>query len=165
MTSAEFFRPRTSVFTAWIGYGLLAGALAQAFWTANIDVIVFTLIFVTILGASIYFVIHRPSLLISDEGVVIQNPFRRVELSWREVTEIETQYALTFYTKDRKYVSWAALAPGRYHHRTVKGEEVKFMIPKDVTLIRAGDSPRSDSGAAAHIARLRWQAFKKRHDA
>ena len=165
MESADFFRPKSSVIAAWMGYLLLAGALAQSLWTANFNDILLTCIAVMVLGGFIYFVIHRPSLLIDENGVIIQNPINRFQLSWSEVTEIETQYALTFYTTDRKYIAWAALAPGRYHHRTVNSAEVKFMIPKDVTLIRAGDSPRSDSGAAAYIARMRWQEFKKRHHA
>ncbi|NDI09928.1 MAG: PH domain-containing protein [Actinobacteria bacterium] len=165
MSNPEFFRPQSSVVIAYIGYALLAGAILQSFWTANLNDIAITCAATAAIGAFIFFVIHRPSLLIGDEGVIIQNPIKRVELGWGEVLEIETQYALTFYTKEGKISAWAALAPGRYHHRTVQSAEIKFMIPKDTTMIRAGDSPRTDSGAAAYIARLRWEAFKKRHHA
>ena len=163
MGNAEFFRPRSPVIVAFIGYALLAGAILQSLWTANFKDIAFTVIITAVFGTFIYFIIHRPSLTIGDDGVIIQNPFRKIELSWGDVLEIETQYALTFYTKDGKVSAWAALAPGRYHHRTVQSAEVKFMIPKDTTLIRASDSPRTDSGAAAYIARLRWESFKKKN--
>jgi Bacterial PH domain len=166
MSNPEFFRPRSSVVIAYIGYALLIGAILQSFWTANLNDIAITFAATAVIGAFIFFIIHRPSLLIGDEGVIIQNPIQRVELGWEDVIEIETQYALTFYTtKGKKFSAWAALAPGRYHQRTVNSTEVKFMIPKDMTIIRPGDSPRSDSGAAAYIARMRWDAFKKRHDA
>ena len=165
MSNPEFFRPKSSVFISYFGYALLGGAILQSLWTANFNDIAITFAAAAAIGAFIFFVIHRPSLLIGDEGVVIQNPIERIELGWADVLEIETQYALTFYTKGRKISAWAALAPGRYHHRTVQSAEVKFMIPKDTTLIRAGDSPRTDSGAAAYIARMRWQAFKKRNHA
>jgi hypothetical protein len=163
MSNPEFFRPKSSVVIAYIGYALLGGAILQSFWTANFKDIAITFAATAIFASFIYFVIHRPSLLIGDEGVIIQNPIRRFEFGWEEILEIETQYSLTFYTKSGKVSAWAALAPGRYHQRTVQSAEVKFMIPKDTTLIRPGDSPRTDSGAAAYIARLRWQAFNKRN--
>jgi hypothetical protein len=150
---------------SYIGYALLAGAILQSFVTANISDIVLTLVATAIIGAFIYLVMHRPMLEIGDEGVIITNPLSKKFLAWGDVIEIETQYALTFYTANRKISSWAALAPGRYHQRTVHPNEVKGLIPRDTTLIRAGDSPRTDSGAAAYIARLRWEQFKKRHQA
>ncbi|MBU6352778.1 MAG: PH domain-containing protein [Actinomycetales bacterium] len=163
MTNIESFRPTSAVVISYIGYALLAGAILQSFVTANISDIIFTLIATAVFGTFIYLVIHRPKLEIGDEGVLITNPLSKIFLNWGDVIEIETKYSLTFYTAERKYSSWAALAPGRYHHRTVHPNEVKGLIPRDTTLIRAGDSPRTDSGAAAYIARVRWEQFKKRH--
>jgi hypothetical protein len=163
MTNVEFFRPKSAVVLAYIGYALLMGAILQSLFTAVLLDIVFTVITVAILGSFLYFVVHKPKLEIGDEGVLVTNPARSIFLGWGEVKEIETKYALTFYTASGKVVAWAAPAPGRYHHRSVHPNEVKGLIPGSTTLIRASDSPRTDSGAAYYIARLRWESFNKRN--
>ena len=165
MTNVEFFRPTSAVVISYIGYALLAGAVIQSLVTANILDIIFTLAAVAVLGSFLYLVVHKPKLEIGDEGVVVTNPLRTFTISWGDVREIETKYVLTFYTAERKIPAWAAPAPGRYHHRSVHPNEVKGLIPNSTTLIRASDSPRTDSGAAYYIARLRWENFKKRHHA
>jgi hypothetical protein len=135
----------------------------QSFVTANINDIIRTAIASIVLGTFIYLAIHKPKLEVFDEGVTITNPLSQVTLGWGEVLEIETRYALTFYTATKKHSAWAALAPGRYHHRSVHPNEVKGLVPRDITLIRASDSPRTDSGAAAYISRIRWEQYKRRH--
>lgn len=165
MTNVERFRPTSAVVISYIGYALVAGALIQSFVTANLLDIAFTSVAGALFAGFIYLVIHKPKLEIGHEGVLITNPIATTYLGWGDVLEIETKFALTFYTKDGKHVSWAAPAPGRYHHRSVHPNEVKGLIPTSTTLIRASDSPRTDSGAAYYIARMRWEAFKKRHHA
>ena len=165
MTNVERFRPKSALILSFIGYALLFGALLQSFVTANLLDIVFTVIAAIGFGSFIYLVIHKPALEIGDEGVLIINPLAKIFLGWGEVSEIETKYALTFHTAHGKTVAWAAPAPGRYHHRSVHPNEVKGLIPNSTTLIRASDSPRTDSGAAYYIARMRWESFNKRHQA
>ena len=161
MTNVEFFRPKTAIFTAYCGYGLLALAVIQPIFTGDAMDAARSLALATFFSILIYLVIHRPSLEIGDEGVIINNPLNRVQIGWQDVLEIETRYSLTFHTKSKSYSAWAALAPGRYHHRTVNPYEVKGLIPSSTTLIRASDSPRTDSGAASYIAKLRWNSFNK----
>ena len=161
MTNIEFFRPKTAIFTAYCGYGLLALAVIQPIVTGDAMDAARSIAVATFISVLIYLVIHRPSLEIGDEGVIINNPLNRIEIGWQDVLEIETRYSLTFHTKSKSYSAWAALAPGRYHHRTVNPYEVKGLIPSSTTLIRASDSPRTDSGAASYIAKLRWNSFNK----
>ena len=161
MTNVEFFRPKTAIFTAYCAYGLLFLAVLQPIVTGDVMDAARSVAVVTFISVWIYLIIHRPSLEIGDEGVIINNPLNRIELSWQDVLEIETRYSLTFHTKSQSYSAWAALAPGRYHHRTVSPYEVKGLIPDSTKLIRASDSPRSDSGAASYIAKLRWNSFNK----
>ena len=161
MTNVEFFRPKTAIFTAYCGYGLLALAVIQPIFTRDWIDAAGAVAIATFISILIYLVIHRPSLEIGDEGVIINNPLSRIQIGWQDVLEIETRYSLTFHTKSKSYSAWAALAPGRYHHRTVNPYEVKGLIPSSTTLIRASDSPRTDSGAASYIAKLRWNGFNK----
>ena len=161
MTNVEFFRPKSAIITAYAGYGLLVLALLQPIATSDLGSLARTIPFVALIAMLIFLVIHRPSLEIADEGVVINNPLTRITIGWQDVLEIETHYALTFHTKEKAISAWAALAPGRYHHRTVNPYEVKGLIPSSTTLIRASDSPRTDSGAASYIAKLRWNSFNK----
>ncbi|MFM8752142.1 MAG: PH domain-containing protein [Actinomycetota bacterium] len=161
MTNVEFFRPKTAVFTAYCGYGLLTLAVIQPVVTGDFIDATRSVAVAAFISTLIYLIIHRPSLEIGDEGVVINNPLNRIEIGWQDVLEIETRYSLTFHTKSKSYSAWAALAPGRYHHRTVNPYEVKGLIPNSTKLIRASDSPRTDSGAASYIAKLRWNNFNK----
>ena len=161
MTNVEFFRPKTAIFTAYCGYGLLFLAVLQPIVTEDVMDAARSIAVAAFISVWIYLIIHRPSLEIGDEGVIINNPLNRIELGWQDVLEIETRYSLTFHTKSQSYSAWAALAPGRYHHRTVSPYEVKGLIPDSTKLIRASDSPRSDSGAASYIAKLRWSSFNK----
>jgi hypothetical protein len=107
----------------------------------------------------------RPEILIYDEGITIVNPFITATIGWDAVDSIETKYAFTIETSGARVVAWAAPAPGRYHTRNLHASELKGVkFDKDFGL-RPGDSPRSQSGAAAHVARTRLDNFRKTKNA
>ena len=60
-----------------------------------------------------------------------------------------------------KINAWAAQAPGRYHSRTVHATEIRGLQIPDTNSMRAGESPRSHSGVAVALARIRLDAFDK----
>jgi hypothetical protein len=60
-----------------------------------------------------------------------------------------------------KINAWAAQAPGRYHSRTVHATEIRGLQIPDTNSMRAGESPRSHSGVAVALARIRLDAFAK----
>ena len=60
-----------------------------------------------------------------------------------------------------KIHAWAAQAPGRYHSRTVHATEIRGLQIPDTNSMRAGESPRSHSGVAVALARIRLDAFAK----
>ena len=100
-----------------------------------------------------------------DEGLVIINPLTRHVIGWQDVEEIETRYTMSIVTHDRKgkkgkIQAFAAPAPGRYHSRTIHQSEMRGLNLKESNVIRAGDSPRTNSGAAAAIARSRIDQFQ-----
>lgn len=164
MTNIEVFRPKSSLVISFIGYFLVSGALIQSIATSNFREFFLTFIVTAPIVLFIYCVIQRPRLEIADEGVVLVNPLSTKRLKWGDVLYIETRFALTFHTESGSVTSWAAIAPSRYHHRTVDPNELRGIFGRDAGSIKASDSPRTDSGAAAYIARQRWENFKrKRH--
>jgi hypothetical protein len=72
---------------------------------------------------------------------------------------IDVRYALTIVTPAKRITSWAAVAPGRYHARTVHASELKGYRLSNQVQIRPGESPRTSSGEAAQLCRLRFEAF------
>lgn len=103
----------------------------------------------------------RPKVEIFDEGITVVNPFATTTFGWSDVESIETQYAFTVESDRGKVVAWAAPAPGRYHARNLHASELKGVEYDRDFGLRPGDSPRSISGAAAHVARTRLSQFRK----
>jgi hypothetical protein len=58
-----------------------------------------------------------------------------------------------------KIYAWAAQAPGRYHSRTVHASEIRGLKIPDLQNMRPGESPRTHSGQALALARIRMEAF------
>jgi hypothetical protein len=59
-----------------------------------------------------------------------------------------------------KIYAWAAQAPGRYHSRTVHASEIRGLKIPDLQNMRPGESPRTHSGQALALARIRFDAFQ-----
>jgi hypothetical protein len=114
-----------------------------------------------ILASHLIFI--RPKLVVGDEGVLVVNPFRRYLLKWDVVLDIDTRFAVTFVTVDRRISAWAATAPGRYHGRTIHPSELKGLNLGGREHIQPGDSPRTSSGQAAAICRARLEQFRAGH--
>jgi len=106
-----------------------------------------------------YLIFIRPKVEIFDEGVIVTNPFTSVAIGWHKVIDIDVRYALTIVTPAKRITSLAAVAPGRYHARTVHPSELKGYKLSNQVQIRPGESPRTSSGEAAQLCRLRFEAF------
>ena len=159
----QVFRPRSSMFFALMAYLLILGSALQSVMTDGARLIVLNFGICLTIALLIYAVIQRPRLEIADEGVRIINPISTTYLNWSEVIDIETKFVLTFQTGTKSIGSWAALAPSRYHHRNIFPSEIRGILDENHGSIRASDSPRTDSGVAAFLARQRWQAYKSRN--
>lgn len=161
MSNIESFRPRSGyllAFTAYfaisafayvniLDYGFRGGlpSLAWGLW----------------LCALLYLIFIHPKVIFSDEGLVIINPLKKITIGWHEISEIDARF--TMYVKHLptgvKVHAFAAQAPGRYHSRNIHPNEVKGLRIGDSGLMRAGESPRSNSGAATAIARAKLENF------
>jgi hypothetical protein len=113
----------------------------------------------TLVALGFYLILHRPFLEIADDGVKIVNPLWSYNIGWRDITDIEARYTMSIQTRGEVIYAWAAPAPGRYHIRKIHPSEVRGMDIANQSSARFGESPRSDSGVATHLCRLRWKKF------
>ena len=112
------------------------------------------------LSFSVYAYIQRPSILFTDLGIGIKNPFSTIVLDWGDVVDLETKFVLTIASRHGPIRCWAAVGPSRSQHRRIHPGDLRG-VQRGSLEIKAADSPRSDSGAAAHIARIKIDERKK----
>jgi len=158
-SNTDLYRPR-SVYasiavTAFIVIGLVAESVKHGTILERVDALLWGAVVLT--GA--YLLFYRPCVIYFDEGITIINPFKSQTLGWDIVESIEAQYTMGLQVKGKIIRAWAAPAPGRYHSRSLHPSEVKGMKIGHDGLIRPGESPRSDSGQASYLAKLRLEAF------
>ena len=161
MSNVETFRPRSNYLLAFIAffaisnftyinildYGFSGGSPSVA-WG--------------LFASSLFYLIFiHPKVIFADEGLIIVNPLNKIAIGWQEISEIDarfTMYAVHSPT-GAKIHAFAAQAPGRYHSRNIHPNEIKGLRLGNSNTIRAGESPRSNSGAAIAIARMRSENF------
>lgn len=59
----------------------------------------------------------RPCVKIHDEGILLVNPLRVVDLTWPAIQEVRSRWALELVAMGRRYTAWGVPAdPGRPRH-------------------------------------------------
>ena len=159
MTNPEIYRARSSYFFAVSIYFLTAGLTAQSFYLETINSFITTLSWSLLISYLFHLAFIRPKVTIFDEGITITNPLREITIGWDQVQEISAKFSMYVTVGGEKVHAWAAQAPGRYHSRNVHASEVRGLQIPDTSNMRAGESPRSHSGVAVALARIRLDAF------
>ncbi|MGA0188810.1 MAG: hypothetical protein ACO3JM_04155 [Candidatus Nanopelagicaceae bacterium] len=108
---------------------------------------------ILLIAASVYLGIQRPALAFTNLGLAVRNPFTTTILDWKRVSDVDTKFVLNIKSDLGIIKCWAAAGPSRSQHRAIHPSELKGFHQQGGG-IKAADSPRSDSGAAAQIARL-----------
>jgi hypothetical protein len=149
----EFFRARGTYFYSGAGYIFCAGMIASIF--VESDSLNFSqrasIAFILFVAALIYRFLNRPTILFTDLGLGVRNPFSTIIVDWSDVVSLNTKYALTVETKHGVINCWSAVGPSRHQHKAIhRGDLGK--VGGRVNSIRATDSPHADSGAALYIA-------------
>ena len=111
---------------------------------------------ILLIAVSVYLGIQRPALVFTDLGLAIRNPFTTTILDWTRVGDVDTKFVLHVKSDLGIIKCWAAAGPSRSQHRAIHPSELKGFHQQGGG-IKAADSPRSDSGAAAQIARMYMQ--------
>jgi hypothetical protein len=149
----EFFRARGTYFYSGAGYIFCAGMAASIVvesgslnfsQSASIALMLFV-------AALIYRFLNRPTILFTDRGLGVRNPFSTIIVDWSDVVSLNTKYALTVETKHGIFSCWSAIGPSRYQHKAIHRGDLGRVAEK-ANSIRATDSPHTDSGAAFYIA-------------
>jgi hypothetical protein len=105
-----------------------------------------------LIAASVYLGIQRPALVFTNLGLAVRNPFTTKILDWKQISDVDTKFVLNIKSDLGIIKCWAAAGPSRSQHRAIHPSELKGFHQQGGG-IKAADSPRSDSGAAAQIAR------------
>ena len=101
-----------------------------------------------------------PRVEIDEGGVRLRNVIRTHYVSWGAIARIDTRWALTLFTSDRKYISWSATAPGRHAAIFASKDQGEHLAESTYLAgtVRPGDLVTSDSGAAASVIRRIWES-------
>ena len=163
MTSREpaSFRPG---FGRWLTgvIALIATPTAViSLFSSGLDSITLVWPWLGVLVGSCWMVFWHPEVRVDDHGVTLVNVWHSVEVPWGALIGIETKWALTLVTPQRRYRAWAAPAPGR---SVMRHEHPDTHRLRDAAIggeIRPGDLPHVDSGAAANLVREHWTAVRE----
>jgi len=114
------------------------------------------------LGATVVYVLFwRPSVEVDDDAVTVRNLVRDVRVPWERLDSVDTRYALTLHSGDRKVSAWAAPAPGRAAALRQSRRDAQALAALGTNLdhgLTSSEAPNSDSGGASLMVRARWEA-------
>jgi hypothetical protein len=159
------YRPRSSYFFAGAIYILCAGLVGQSFFTESARGTLTTSAWCALISYAFHLTFIRPKVTFFDEGITITNPLKEITVGWDRVQEINARYSMYIQVEGEKIYAWAAQAPGRYHARSIHPTELRGLKIPDPLNMRAGESPRTHSGVAVALGRIRHEAFLTRSNA
>lgn len=160
MSNLDFFRPKSGYFMGGIVFLISAGMVVATAFDATAFETLISFAWAITVSEIAYLIFIRPSVALFDEGIIITNPFMKISAGWDQIEEIEARWCMSIILEGKHFYAWAAPAPGRYHGRTIHSSEVRGLGLKNDSLIRPGESPRTHSGAAAALARIRMETFR-----
>ena len=162
MTNLEIFRPKSGVISAWIIYIGLITLDIQEIFMGSFKTAIVTLAWSVFVGICFYLVLHRPKIEFFDEGIRITNPLKSFTFSWADVDSFDSKYSMSVHVRNKTIYAWAAPASGPMHARGIHSSELKGLGLSVDQFIRPSDSPRSSSGVATYLTRVRIDAFNAR---
>lgn len=160
MRPAYSYRPVFVRVLAVVMWALAAGLLANAAITSGGGAFLRALCPTGLLAYGAWLVLWRPELWCDDNAITLRNPLRTIVITWPSVIDIDTRYALTVTTKERRWPAWVAPAPGRGAARQLSRTELDGLSVHPRAGIRPGDLPDSDSGRAHGPVRSRWEEHR-----
>lgn len=113
-----------------------------------------------LVGGGAWSLYWNPRVVVSPGGVRVVNVFRTFDVTWPTIDSIDTRWALELCTSSGNIRAWAAPAPGPSFMRRLTKSDSRVPGRRRDEMVRPGDSPLSDSGAAALIVRQRWERLR-----
>lgn len=157
----ETFRPRSNFAWAVISILLISLFVINSFAVNDSALkISLELAICTALIAIAYAIWIKPKLVFGDHALKVVNPFRTTSIAYKDVLELETQWALTITHTGGKTTVWVAPASGK---RKWIAEQRFGMLGSNVPLSKSrhtqsetmSGSMDSFSGQAAYMIRER----------
>lgn len=157
MTEPQTFRPKARFVIFSVITALGAMLCSQVAGAGKPDSLTIGILAFFAVVTFVWLLFIRPKIVFHDDHLVIVNPFTEVTIPWGVVQEIESHFAFSVRVGGKKYSAWAAPAPSRQHGGTLHSSDFKGLGFSENLEMRLSDSPKSDSGAAAYLART-WMA-------
>jgi hypothetical protein len=138
-----------------------AGVVAL-FWADAPSAIryVWPIILVAVLAWALFW---RPSLLMQEHGITVENVFRTFFVPWPAITGIETRYSLTLDTTHGRIPVWATPAPARHRAYGLSQKDFEGIGPTargEHGSLRPSDAVTTPSGNLAQAIRGHWERLR-----
>jgi hypothetical protein len=98
----------------------------------------------------------RPSVIVSERGVRVENVSHDVDIPWEALVHVETARALTLHTPSGRFTAWSAPAPG-YFTTMMGNTRARREARAAGGDARPSDRMGTDSGNAAVVVRETWR--------
>lgn len=108
--------------------------------------------------AYIYFV--SPKVTVTDESILVQNPWREHTVPWGALIDVDTRFQLTLVTPQGRVHALGAPSPGGFSAMRAKPDRdrtTREVQTRQAGGMRPGDLPGSASGSMALVIRGHWQ--------
>jgi len=159
-SGGQTYRPRSRYVSTIAAWAVIAGMTAARGFEDGTGAVLRALPLALGLGLLAWLAFWHPRVEVTDDGVVLVNPFRTITVPWAALIHVETQYSLTLVTPAGRYRAWAAPGPGRHQVVTAGNDELAGMsrLARDSRgAVAIGDLPSAPSGHVAAIVRRRWE--------
>jgi hypothetical protein len=166
MANEIVFRPRANL--VWGASAIVLDALylvQVVFYPTKDDRIALAVVLGLALALGAYAIWLRPKLVLGDDGLIVVNPLSTKAISYGDITDLETKWALLIRHSGGATRVWVAPTNGRTRWAADNLFRWGFnKIPRSDRAVgaatAASESINSDSGLAAELIR---QRLKKIH--
>jgi hypothetical protein len=149
---------------AVIVWALVAAGLAELIWSGQVGQYWHWLVVATAAGYTAWALFWAPKVKVDDAGLTVHNVTATFTVPWAAIERIDTKYALTLYTKNRRVTAFAAPAPSSLTSlRQPRAKELRHLPESTYDAgqsIRPGDLPHTASGALAWVVREHWEKLR-----
>jgi hypothetical protein len=166
MQNSTIYRPKGNLI--WGGVALFFDALfliQSVFYPAANSNVAVDAAAAAAVGATATLLWIRPKLVLRDQDLVVVNPLKSVVISYNDIIELETKWALLIHHGSSKTRVWVAPANGK--QRWARDSTLRWGFDRlptnsanETEVTSISQSLNSDSGIAAHLIRAR---LEKRH--
>ncbi|HWM16925.1 MAG TPA: PH domain-containing protein [Microbacterium sp.] len=163
MAFQEFlYRPAFGRILAVVTVVVCALGVVALFWgdAASAVRYVWPIVLVAVLAWAVFW---RPSLRMQEHGITVENVFRTYFVPWPSIKGIDTRWALTINTAQRKIPVWATPAPGRHRAFGLARKDfdgVGESARGQHDSLRPSDALSTPTGNLAQAIRGHWEQLR-----